>query len=326
MVGALALSGILLAAPRLLHDLPTTALAAVVIAAALGMFDLRELRVFFRVRRSDFFLALTAFFAVAVLGVITGIAVAVSVSILDFVRRAWRPHDAILGRADGVKGYHDLKRYPDARQIPGLVMLRWDAPLFFANADTFRARVLEVLAAAEPRPAWLVIAAEPITDVDTTAAEMLEELDKELHTLGVELAFAEMKDPVRDRLDRYGLTTRIGDSRFFPTIGVAAKAYLAAADVTSGGLGRGVSHRPVLGGAITRRARSVAVVPCALQRSRRGCTPASSPRTTCAKPAPKARHPTAHFVLPIGGDGMTVEMSGRDQCSPRSRSPPSQEA
>jgi high affinity sulfate transporter 1 len=231
LVGAVALLGVLIA-PGLLRDLPTTALAAVVITAAIGMFDLRSLRAFYRVRRSDFFLALIAFFAVALLGVIPGIGVAVGVSILDFVRRAWRPHDAILGRANGVKGYHDIKRYPDAKQIPGLVMFRWDAPLFFANADLFRTRILDIVAAAEPKARWVLVAAEPITDVDTTAAEMIEELEKELDALGVELAFAEMKDPVKDRLNRYALTARIGTDRFFPTLGVAVKAFLAKSKVT----------------------------------------------------------------------------------------------
>jgi high affinity sulfate transporter 1 len=232
VVGALALLAILVAAPRLLHDLPTTALAAIVIVAAVRMLDLGALRRFFRVRRADFVLAMTAFLAVAVLGVIPGIAVAVGVSILDFVRRAWRPHDAILGRAEGVKGYHDITRYPDARQIPGLVLFRWDAPLFFANADTFRTRVLDVVAAARPAARWVVIAAEPITDIDTTAAEMIEELDRALAVLGVELAFAELKDPVKDRLARYDLVGRIGADWFFPTLGVAVKAYLARAQVT----------------------------------------------------------------------------------------------
>lgn len=231
LVGALALTGILIAAPRLLHDLPTTALAAVVVTAVIGMFDLRAFAVFFRVRRSDFFLAVAAFFAVAVLGVIPGIAVAVAVSILDFVRRAWRPHDAILGRVEGVKGYHDITRYPDAKQVPGLVLFRWDAPLFFANADLFRNRILDAAGAAS-LPQWIVVAAEPITDVDSTAAEMLEELEKELEARGVELAFAEMKDPVKDRLHRYELMTQIGKDRFFPTIGVAVKAFLANSRVS----------------------------------------------------------------------------------------------
>jgi high affinity sulfate transporter 1 len=226
VVGALAIAVLLIAAPALLADMPTTALAAVVIAAVLAIFDFRSLVVFARVRRSDFVLSVVAFVAVASLGVLVGIAVAVAVSLLDVVRRAWRPHDAILGRARGVKGYHDIVRYPDAKQIPGLLLFRWDAPLFFANADTFRERILDAVDAASPMIRWVVVAAEPITDVDTSAAEMLEELDKALATRGAELAFAEMKDPVRDRLDAYGLQRRIGRDFFFPTIGVAVKAFL----------------------------------------------------------------------------------------------------
>jgi MFS superfamily sulfate permease-like transporter len=125
-----------------------------------------------------------------------------------------------------VKGYDDVTRYPAARQVPGLVLFRWDAPLFFANADTFRARILDAVSAASPPIRWVVVAAEPIIDVDTTAAETLEELDVELTARGVELAFAELKDPVRDRLERYGLEKRIGREFFFPTIGVAVKTYL----------------------------------------------------------------------------------------------------
>ena len=232
VVGALAITVLLVAAPWLLTNLPMTALAAVVIAAALRLFDFRALRVFYLVRRSDFVLSLVAFVAVAALGVIPGIAVAVGVSILDFVRRAWRPHDAILGRAKGVKGYHDLQRYPDAKQVPGLVLFRWDAPLFFANADTFRVRVLDAVDNHSDAPAkWVVVAAEPITDVDTTAAEMIQELDAELTSRGVELAFAELKDPVKDRLQRYGLKAKIGHEFFFPTVGVAVKTYLEKNDV-----------------------------------------------------------------------------------------------
>ncbi|MBS2018908.1 MAG: sulfate permease [Deltaproteobacteria bacterium] len=225
VVGAVTISLLLVVAPRLLAPLPTAALAAVVISAAIRLFDLAVIRVFYRVRRSDFVLTVVAFFAVAALGVLRGIAVAVALSLLDVVRRAWRPHHAILGRAPGVKGYHDLKRYPNARQIPGLLLVRWDAPLFFANADLFRERVVEMVTEASSGVQWVVIAAEPITDVDTTAAEMLEELDKELSLLGVELAFAEMKDPVKDRLERYGLQKKIGRDFFFPTLGVAVKAF-----------------------------------------------------------------------------------------------------
>jgi len=231
VVGALAITVLLVAAPALLGNLPTTALAAVVIAAALRIFDFKALGTFWRVRRSDFVLSIVAFLAVAALGVIVGIALAVAFSLLDFIRRAWRPYDAILGRAEAVKGYHDLKRYPDAKQVPGLLLFRWDAPLFFANADSFRERILEIVDDTEPPIRWVVVAAEPITDVDTTAAEMIAELDADLDARGAELTFAEMKDPVKDRLDRYGLKKKIGHEFFFPTIGVAVKAYLKRFEV-----------------------------------------------------------------------------------------------
>ncbi|MEA2750584.1 MAG: hypothetical protein QOI41_4727 [Myxococcales bacterium] len=226
VVGALAIVVLLLAAPSLLENLPTAALAAVVIAAALRIMDFGALVVFFRVRRSDFVLSLVAFLAVATLGVLTGIAVAVAVALLDFVRKAWRPHDAVLGRALGVKGYHDLTRYREARQVPGLLLFRWDAPLFFANSETFRLRVMDLVDAACAPVKWVVIAAEPITDVDSTAADMLDELDTALAARGAVLAFAEMKDPVKDRLERYGLQKEIGPSFFFPTLGVAVKAFI----------------------------------------------------------------------------------------------------
>jgi high affinity sulfate transporter 1 len=228
VVGALVIVALLVVAPDLLRNMPQASLAAVVIAAVLGLFDFRALGRFARVRRADAAVSLVSFLGVAVLGVIPGIAVAVVLSLLDFIRRAWQPHDAILGRAEGVKGYHDMTRYPDARQIPGLILYRWDAPLFFANADTFRERIVGLVDDTEERVRWVVVAAEPITDVDTTAAEAISELDTELERRGVELAFAEMKDPVKDRLQRYGLRDTIGREHFYPTIGVAVDAYLEA--------------------------------------------------------------------------------------------------
>ncbi len=231
LVGALAIVVLLVAAPWLLRDLPMAALAAVVISAAIRIFDFGALRVFYKVRRSDFALSMVAFLAVALLGALPGIAVAVTLSLLDVIRRAWRPHDAVLGRVQGVKGYHDIARYPDAKQVPGLLIFRWDAPLFFANAETFRQRIVTAVDASPTPIKWVVVAAEPITDVDTTAAETLEELDLELATRHVELAFAELKDPVKDRLGRYGLHEKIGHSFFFPTIGVAVKTFLERNDV-----------------------------------------------------------------------------------------------
>ncbi len=182
-------------------------------------------------RRAEFVLWLAAFVGVVLLGVLLGIFVAIVLSLADFVRRAWRPHDAVLGRVDELKGYHDLERFPEARTIPGLLIFRFDAPLFFANAEHFRREIRARVAHAEEPIRWIVIAAEPITDVDTTAAAMFDELLDELEAAGITMAFAEMKDPVKDRLRAYGLYARIGDAHFFPTLGTAIDAYVQAENV-----------------------------------------------------------------------------------------------
>jgi MFS superfamily sulfate permease-like transporter len=133
----------------------------------------------------------------------------------------------VLGRVDDVKGYHDIARYPDARLIPGLVLFRWDAPLFFANAEFFRDRALNAVTGLRTPTRWLVVAAEPVTSIDVTAADILCELDETLHAAGIELCFAEMKDPVKDKLKRFGLFARLGEKTFFATIEEAVTAYLA---------------------------------------------------------------------------------------------------
>jgi high affinity sulfate transporter 1 len=228
LVGAGLIALLLVAAPGLLGPVPDAALAAVVIAAALGLFDLRGLRRLWRLRRSELGLAVVAFLAIILFGALPGIAVAVGLSLLTFIRRAWRPHDAVLGRVTNYKGYHDTGRHPEARLVPGLVIYRWDAPLFFANADLFRERALEVVDDAEPPVRWLAVASEPMTDVDTTAADMLEELITALARRGVELHFSELKGHVKDRLRVYGIYDRLGADHFHPTIGITVKAYLAA--------------------------------------------------------------------------------------------------
>jgi len=163
---------------------------------------------------------------VAVFGAIPGIGLAVVIAVIEFLWDGWRPHSAVLGRADGVAGYHDITRYPDARQIPGLILFRWDAPLFFANAELFKQRVLDAARNSSVPARWLVVAAEPVTSVDVTAADTLAELDETLHAAGTELCFAELKDPVKDKLKRFGLFSQLGESSFFPTIGAAVGSYL----------------------------------------------------------------------------------------------------
>jgi high affinity sulfate transporter 1 len=224
LVGAAVIVLMLVVVPGLFRDLPQPTLAAVVMAAALSLADLVGMRRLWEVRRTEFALSFVAFLGVAVVGVLPGIAIAVGLSILNVFRRSWWPYSTCLGQVEGVPGYHDVRSYPDAGRIEGLVILRFDAPLFFANARAFRHQVQE-LAAAQPRPRWIVVAAEPITDVDTTAADMLEDLDETLNEQGISLVFAEMKDPVRAKIERYELTRTIDPMHFFPTIESALAAF-----------------------------------------------------------------------------------------------------
>jgi high affinity sulfate transporter 1 len=226
VAGALAIAFLLLLAPNLLQHLPTAALAAVVIAAAIGLIEVADLKRIYRIQRWEFWLTILCFVGVAVLGAIPGIGLAIAVAIAEFLWDGWRPHSAVLGRAEGVKGYHDITRYPDARRIPGLVLFRWDAPLFFANAEFFRERALDAVERSPTPVRWLVVAAEPVTSVDVTACDMVADLDKALHERGIELCFAELKDPVKDKLKRFGLFEQVGESYFFPTVGSAVSSYL----------------------------------------------------------------------------------------------------
>lgn len=226
VVGALAVALLLLTAPNLLQYLPTAALAAVVIASAIGLIEATDLIRIYRIQRWEFWLSIVCFVGVAVFGAIPGIAMAVVIAVIEFLWDGWRPHSAVLGRAEGVEGYHDITRYPDARQEPGLVLFRWDAPLFFANAELFKERVLDA-AANSPTPVrWLVVAAEPVTSVDVTAADVLAELHQALDEAGIALRFAELKDPVKDKLRRFGFLAELGEECFFPTIEVAVDNYL----------------------------------------------------------------------------------------------------
>jgi high affinity sulfate transporter 1 len=227
VVGALAIALLLVLAPELLQHLPHTALAAVVIASAIGLFEVSDLRRIYRIQRWEFWLSMTCFAGVAVLGAIPGIALAIVIAVIEFLWDGWRPHSAVLGRVDRVKGYHDIARYPEARLIPGLVLFRWDAPLFFANAELFHERVLDAVANSPTPVRWLVVTAEPVTSVDVTAADAVCELDDTLHAAGIELCFAEMKDPVKDKLKRFGLFTRLGEQTFFATIDEAVSTYRA---------------------------------------------------------------------------------------------------
>jgi high affinity sulfate transporter 1 len=231
VVGAVAVAVLLLLAPGLLRDLPVAALAAVVMAAAIGLIEVTDLRRIWRIQRWEFWLSMGCLLGVALLGAIPGIGLAILVAVIEFLWDGWRPHSAVLGRVDGIKGYHDITRHPEARVVPGLVLFRWDAPLFFANAELFRDRVLDAVAGSPTPVRWLVVGAEPITSVDVTSADALDDLDKTLHEAGIDLCFAEMKDPVKDKLKRFGLFARLGQERFFATTGEAVTRYLESQPV-----------------------------------------------------------------------------------------------
>ena len=231
VVGAVAVAALLVLAPNLLAHLPASALAAVVIVAAAGLFEISDLRRIHRQQAWEFWLSMLCFAGVAVFGVIQGIGIALAVAIAEFLWDGWRPHSAVLGRVDGVRGYHDVSRYPEARRVPGLVLFRWDAPLFFANAELFRQRLSRALASSPTPVRRIVVTAEPVTSIDITSADMLRELESSLRASGIELCFAEMKDPVKDKLRRFELFERFGESRFHPTVGAAVDAYLAEHDV-----------------------------------------------------------------------------------------------
>jgi high affinity sulfate transporter 1 len=222
---ALAIIVLLVGANGLLADLPSSVLAAVVIVASFGLFDLATIRWLARVRRTDFAAAVIAMLGVVLVGVLEGLLIAIGVSLAVFIWKRWRPHTAILGRVSGAKGYHDTDRHPDAYLVSNLLLFRFDAPIFFANAGFFEEQLGEAIDATPGGVRRVVVAAEPISDIDSTGAEMLQMLLGDLDERGIEFAFAELKGPVKDRLRSYGLYDRIGDQFFYATLGVAVMSY-----------------------------------------------------------------------------------------------------
>lgn len=231
VVGALMVMVLLVYAPHLLHNLPDAVLAAVVVASMIGLMEVRSVCRIYRMRPAEFWLSLGCSAGIVVLGPVEGIGVAVAVALASFLWESWRPYSAILARVDNLKGYHDLSRYPQGKRIPGLVLFRWDAPLFFANAELFQERALAAVRASPTHVRWLVVAAEPVTGIDVTAADMLHDLDDWLAQEGIDLVFAEMKDPVKDQIKRFGLFKKVGEGHFFPTVGQAVSSYLKTYNV-----------------------------------------------------------------------------------------------
>ncbi len=222
LVGAALVVVMLVLLPDLLSNLPNSALAAIVIAAALSLMDVTAATKFFRIRKSSFVLMLTATLGVIFFGVLEGILIAVALSILMFFRRSWWPKGEILGRVDSLDSWHSIRRYPEGTQVPGVVVFRWEAPLFFANAGQFRQEVRSM--ARKPDIRWVIIQCEAVTDIDVTAADMLERLDKELNAQGISMLFVELRSRLHDLVVRYGLLETLDHTHFYDELDDALAA------------------------------------------------------------------------------------------------------
>lgn len=235
LVGAGLVALLLLVFNGLLADLPQTALAAVVIVAALSLADLPALARFARLRRSSLVLSLVASAGVIFLGVLQGIVVAIVLAILLFFRRNWWPHGTVLAEVPELGGWHAVSVHPEGRQVDGIVVFRWEAPLFFANACQFRDQVRALV--RDSSPAYVVLQCEAVTDIDVTAAEVLKDLDEELNAKGVHLAFVELRDRLADLIVRYDLDATLQAEHFYASVEQAVDALASERDVGSGGAG-----------------------------------------------------------------------------------------
>ena len=233
MTGIVAAGGVILILafiPGVLSAMPSATLAAIVVTASFTLFDLPGTRWLWKVRRSEFILSLGAFLGVVLVGVLEGIVIAIVLSLANFIRRAWWPYSTELVRVKGTKGYHDRDRHPEGWTVPGLLIIRYDAPLFFANAPRFGRTLQEMLATADRPVERILVAGYAITDIDTTGAEILADVLDDLDAKGIDFAFAELKGLVKDRLRSYELYDRVGDDSFFPTIGSAVKSHFSGLD------------------------------------------------------------------------------------------------
>ncbi len=213
------------AAPGVTAFLPASTLAAVVMVAAASIIDVKTLLRLIRMSRTETALLVATFLGVVFVGVLEGVVVAIALSLIVFVLRAWDPYRTELASVDDMPGYHDLSRHPEGHREPGLVIARFDAPLFFANGAVFAEHIRALVAEAPGPVRWVVVASEAITDLDTTALDDLVELDDELSRQGISLVFAEMKGPIKDRLIRFGVSSRFGPDHFFPTVHNAVRSY-----------------------------------------------------------------------------------------------------
>jgi high affinity sulfate transporter 1 len=216
--------------PPLLHNLPEATLGAIVIHAVWELMDVAELRRFYRIRKADFEVALAALLGVVILGVLEGLLVAIGLALLGLIYRASRPALSVLGRAPDGQSYAHVQRHPEHQTVPGLIIVRLDAPLFFANAVLLRDEIRKLVFAADPRPKAVLIDLEATSELDLSSADMLSELVTEMKTQGVAILLGRVHGPVLDFLHRSGVMEEIGDDHIFSTVDQGVQAFLAASN------------------------------------------------------------------------------------------------
>ena len=204
---------------------PTAALGGVVVYAAIRLIDIAEFRRLWHFRRREFFIAVAAVVGVLVFDILYGVLAAIALSVVELLTRVARPHAAVLGQAEGVAGWHDIDDYPTATQIPGLLVFRYDSPLFFANAEDFSRRCRAAIDAADPQPQWFLLNMEGNTEVDITGLDALEEVRAHCADRGIVMTLDHVKSEVWAQLERHGVGQRIGRQLVFPTHPTAVAAY-----------------------------------------------------------------------------------------------------
>ena len=227
VTAAAAVVAVLLFARPVLAHFPEAALGAIVIYAAIRLIDVTAFRRLLAFRRAELGIALATCAGVLVFNILYGVLVAIGLSVADLLVRVARPHDAVLGRVRGLAGMHDVDDYPGAQTIPGLVVYRYDAPLFFANADNFRRRALAAAAQVSGQLRWFVLNVEANVEVDFTALEALDAVREDITKQGAEFALARVKQDLLARLRAFGLADKVGEDRLFPTLPTAVQAYQA---------------------------------------------------------------------------------------------------
>jgi SulP family sulfate permease len=226
LVAAAGVLTVLIGLPGVLESFPVAALGGLVIYAATRLVDVSEFRRLWSFRRREFALAVGAAASVLAFDILYGVIAAIVLSIVELLTRVARPHAAVLGQAPGVAGWHDVDDYPGAEQVPGLLVYRYDSPLFFANADDFRRRVEAAVDSLQPRPRWLLLNMEANVEVDITGLDALDRICRHCDDEGVVVALVRVKHDVLEDLRRHGVADRIGEDRVYPTLPTAVQGYI----------------------------------------------------------------------------------------------------